>query len=62
MATKLDDKQTVRVRVSQTELTNLLIQPAKDLGFIDFDPTRVGIDKEDTGNFVIVFERVETGP
>ena len=59
MATKLEDKKSVRVQVSILELTNLLIQPAKDLGFIDFDPTRVGI-KQNNDGYVIEFERVTT--
>ena len=59
MATKTEDKRRVTVQVSQLELSNLIVQPAKDSGFIDFDPTRIGIDQQGDGNFVIVFERVE---
>ncbi len=59
MAQVIENKETTRVRVSQAELTALLIAPAQAQGFIDYEPTRVGIDQNSEGNFVIVFERLE---
>ncbi len=59
MAKIIDDKQTTRVSVSLAELTSLIIAPAKAQGFIDYDPTRVDIDKNAEGSFVITFERLE---
>lgn len=59
MATIIEDGRRVRVQVSNAELNTLLIQPAKNQGFIDFDPTRVAVKQNESG-FEIVFERIET--
>lgn len=59
MATVTEDSRRVRVRINQNELNTLLIQPAKDAGFIDFDPTRINTRPLDGGGFEITFERVE---
>lgn len=61
MARKIEDKQTVRVSLSQPELSKILIEPAKDAGLIDFDPTRVFIDQQKDGSFIVVFERMVAG-
>lgn len=57
MAEKVEDFQRVRVSLSQAEINALLIQPAKDAGFIDFDPTRVLTQSLRGGDFEITFER-----
>lgn len=59
MATVIENGRRVRVQVSDAELNALLIQPAKDQGFIDFNPTRVAVKQNESG-FEIVFERVDT--
>ena len=59
MATKTEDSRRVRIRLNQAELNALLVTPAKNAGFIDFDPTRI-VTKEVQGGFEITFERVET--
>ncbi len=59
MATKTEDSRRVRVQLNQQELNNLLVTPAKNAGFIDFDPTRILTKAVDGGNFEITFERVE---
>lgn len=58
MATKTEDSRRVRLKLTQAELNRLLIQPAKDAGFIDFDPTRI-MTVEDGSGFEITFERTE---
>ena len=58
MATVTSTRETVNVSINLAELTALLIQPAKDAGFIDFDPTRVDIKKEPSGDYIITFEKV----
>lgn len=59
MAQVLEDKKTVTVRVTHAELSNLLVQPAKDLGFIDFDPSRINISEVNGGSaYNILFEKV----
>lgn len=62
MARVVSSKETVQVEVSTAELRTLLIQPAKDQGFIDFDPTRVAIEEDQAapGNHIITFERIAT--
>lgn len=59
MAQKTEDSRRVRVRLNQVELNTILVQPAKDAGFIDFDPTRINTRALDGGGFEITFERVE---
>lgn len=59
MATKTEDSRRVRVKLNQQELNNLLVTPAKNAGFIDFDPTRIVTRPADGGGFEITFERVE---
>lgn len=59
MATKTEDSRRVRVKLNQAELNNLLVTPAKNAGFIDFDPTRILTTPLDGGDFEITFERVE---
>jgi len=60
MAQVTQSQRRVTVQLSNAELNVLLIQPAKDRGFIDFDPTRVQVRQERDG-FEITFERVTTG-
>lgn len=60
MATKTEDSRRVRVRLNQAELNALLVTPAKNAGFIDFDPTRINTKELSGGGFEITFERVET--
>lgn len=55
-------KQSARrvvVSLTQAELNTLLIQPAKDRQFIDFDPTRISTKQVNGGDFEITYERVE---
>lgn len=59
MAQKTEDSRRVRVEVTQAEMNAILIQPAKDRGFIDFDPTRIATKPLQGGGFEITFERVE---
>lgn len=61
MAKKTEDSRRVRVALSQAELNNILVQPAKDAGFIDFDPTRITTRQVEAGQFEITFERTEEG-
>lgn len=58
MASVKQDSRRVIVALSATELNDILVQPAKDAGFIDFDPTRI-LTKEVGTGFEIVFERIE---
>lgn len=58
MAEKIEDRQRVTVKVSKAELSELMVEPAKQRGFIDFDPTRINIKQQNNGAFVIEFERV----
>ena len=57
MAEKVQDQRRVIVKLSKAELNQILIQPAKDAGFIDFDPTRIKVD-EDGAGYMITFEQV----
>lgn len=59
MATVKQDARRVVVAVSNAELNALLIAPAKQAGFINFDPTRVKVDQVQGQGFEITFERVE---
>ena len=59
MAKKTEDMQRVKVVLNQQEINNLLVQPAKQQGFIDFDPTRIHTRSLDGGNFEVTFERVD---
>lgn len=58
MAQIIRDQESTVVFVSTQELNDILIQPAKDLGFIDYDPTRVSIKEAPPDGFEITFERV----
>jgi len=60
MARKTEDSKRVRVEVTQAEMNTLLIQPARQAGFIDFDPTRINTKQLQGGGFEITFERVES--
>lgn len=62
MATVTEDFQRVRVRINQAELNALLVQPARQQGFIDFDPNRINTRSLENGDFEITFERVDTPP
>ena len=57
MAEKIEDMQRVRVSITQQELNTLLVEPAKQRGFIDFNPTRIHTRPLRDGNFEITFER-----
>jgi len=59
MATVKQSAQRVVVSLTQTELNTLLVQPAKDRGFITFDPTRISTKQVNGGDFEITYERVE---
>ena len=59
MATVIQNAKRVVVQVSQLELNNLILTKAQQLGFIDFDPTRMTVKPSDNGQFEITFERVE---
>lgn len=59
MAQKTEDSRRVRVEVTQAEMNTLLIQPARNAGFIDFDPTRILTKQLQGGGFEITFERME---
>lgn len=59
MATVTEDSRRVRVQLNQSELNNLLVTPAKNAGFIDFDPTRI-VTKQNGEGFEITFERVDS--
>ena len=59
MARIKQDARRVVVAITAAELNALLIQPAKQAGFIDFDPTRVKVDQVQGGGFEITFEKVE---
>ena len=60
MAKVTENSRRVRVQINQAQLNALLVQPAKDAGFIDFDPTRISTKPLEGGDFEISFERVET--
>lgn len=62
MAQVTEDFQRVRVQINQQELNALLVTPARQQGFIDFDPTRINTKALDGGDFEIIFERIETPP
>lgn len=59
MATMTENSRRVRVQVTQAEMNTLLIQPAKERGFIDFNPTRIATKQLQSGGFEITFEQVE---
>lgn len=59
MATIKQNARRVVVLITAAELNALLIQPAKQAGFINFDPTRVKVDAVRGEGFEITFERVE---
>lgn len=46
------------VDLTTQDMNELLIEPAKANGWIDFDPTRVNVSETPAG-FTIIFERVE---
>lgn len=60
MATQVSDQRIVTVEVSQAELSTLLVDRAKQAGYIDFDPTRINVQEVDpaAGSFHIIFEKV----
>lgn len=62
MATTIREQQITTVEVSQAELNTLLVDKAKQAGFIDFDPTNVSVVSSDpaTGSYHIIFERSVT--
>lgn len=59
MATIKQDLRQVVVSISAAELNALLIQPARDAGFIDFEPTRVKVDAVQGAGFEVTFTRAE---
>lgn len=59
MAQVIEDTKRVSVSLTQGELNALLVTPAKERGFIDFNPTRISTKPDGGGNFVITFERTE---
>ena len=59
MAAVKQDARRVVVELTQVELNAVLVQPAKDRGFIDFDPTRISTRQVNNDTFEIVYERVE---
>ena len=59
MATVIQNAKRVVVQVTQLELNNLIVDKATQLGFIDFEPTRMTVKPGDGGSFEILFERVE---
>jgi len=61
MATIKQDARRVIVAVSDAELNALLVRPAKDANFIDFNPTRIKVDQVQGTGFEITFEKVVAG-
>lgn len=59
MAQVTQSARRVVVQITQAELNTILIQPAKDRGFIDFDPTRITTKQTAPDTFEIIYERVE---
>jgi hypothetical protein len=57
MATTTSDKRTVRVAVTNPELTSLLSAQAQAGGLIDFDPDRVDLVTNGDGSWEILFEK-----